>query len=42
MSDSDNSTFRISQFAPANETLDIVKAERMDINGAILGATGYG
>ncbi|KAF8521448.1 hypothetical protein BU17DRAFT_32511, partial [Hysterangium stoloniferum] len=35
-------TFRISQFAPANETLATVRQERMDINGYILGAVGYG
>ncbi|KAF8522613.1 hypothetical protein BU17DRAFT_44544 [Hysterangium stoloniferum] len=36
------STFRISPYAPANETLATVMAERLDINGYILGAVGYG
>ena len=45
MSDSESygsATFRISQYAPANETLAMVVAERLDLNGYVLGATAYG
>jgi len=35
-------TFRVSQWAPANETESDLIAERLNLNGNILGGVGYG
>ncbi|KAF8491920.1 hypothetical protein JB92DRAFT_3004859 [Gautieria morchelliformis] len=39
---SQSSTFRVSQYAPANETEADLMYERLNINGAVLGGVGYG
>lgn len=38
----DSATFRVSQWAPANETESALIEERLLLNGTVIGAVAYG